>query len=113
MGKKIVIGGMVGLLVPGAVAATGNSWWQAKTMRTKVYQPLLQEVTRVESVVRASQVSQAVPSTTYMSLKKGPLWDRVPQDLQNDVQATYEKAWDCQSEMVVVRTHASGLAVFS
>lgn len=105
-----MIGGLALVVLLGVGGSVGWSWMQANTMRSKVYRPLYQEVTAVEEVVRASSISRAVPSTTFMSLKKDPLWDQVPEDLRKNVQDTYEKAWDCQSEMVVVRSHYAGMA---
>lgn len=110
MRTKIIVGVLVLLVLLGVGATLGRSWMQANTMRTKVYRPLYQEVTAVDEVVRASNLNRAVPSTTFMSLKKDPLWDQVPADLRKDVQDTYDKVWDCQSEMVVVRAHYGAMA---
>jgi hypothetical protein len=68
---------------------------------------LFQEVAAVDEVVQASSLSRAVPSTTYMTLKKDPLWERLPLEFRKDIQETYEKVWDCQSEMVVARAQTA------
>lgn len=113
MRLKIIVGGVALLVLLGAGATLGRSWMHANTMRTKIYQPLYQEVLAVEQVVQTSNVSRAVPSTTFTALKKDPLWDRVPADLRREAQETYDKVWDCQSEMVVVRAHYAGVAALA
>lgn len=113
MGKKIIVGGVAVLVLLGVGAAVGRSWMRANAMRTKIYRPLQQEVVAVEEVVHASSLTRAVPSTTYMSVKKDPLWEQVPAELRKSVQDTYDRVWDCQSEMVVVSTHSAGMAAMA
>jgi len=111
--KKIVIGSIVVLVLLGVGIVVGWSRMQANALRSKVYQPLYKEVTAAEEVVLASSLSRAVPSTVYLALKKDPLWEQVPPQLRKDVQDTYDKVWDCQSEMVVVRAHVSGVGALA
>jgi len=113
MGKKIVAGVIIMLVLLGVGATVGRSWMHANSMRSKIYGPLHKEVVTVEEVVLASNVNRAVPSTVYISLKKDPLWQEVPEELRKSVDSTYEKVWDCQSEMVVARSHAAGMAAIN
>jgi len=113
MGKKIIVAIVVVLILLGVGATAGRSWMQANKMRTTIYRPLFQEVAAIEEVVQASSISRAVPSTVYLSLKKDPLWEQVPAELRKDVQDTYDRVWDCQSEMVVVRAQVAGMATLA
>jgi len=113
MGKKIIVGGVVVAVLLGVGIAVWPYLMRGNTMRSKIYRPLHQEISAVEEVVKASDITRAVPSTTYISLKKDPLWEQVPLQLRKEIQDTYDKVWDCQSEMVVARSHAAGMASLS
>ena len=110
MGKKVVllVLAVVVLLIIGGYAF--YTWRQAENMRTKFYRPLYQEVSQVQEVVIASSISRAVPSTTFIALQKDPLWNKVPETLRESLKDTYDKVFDCQSEMVVAHAHWMAMA---